>query len=453
MPETELKDAYDYNTRLVFTHWDPAVYTPYSNINDFILEIIWASLQYGRIYLRDLDLALNKHLAEMFLREESKGILERLLETGFVRIHTMRPDWYPAELKNSPLEKPIAARAEYVEKYSTYKGIEFKPNENQKRFYKKLDGFLEINRENAIEDQPDYEIPTVFRKEFFETVSNGTNQNALLEHPAYYGGLTYRCLDDFARYADNPEYAKSEILKSGQKVPKNLERLCFSRSLGYQCSFFSKYNINERTAIQRLLQSIFAKVYCHSISSDGRYSELLPETMIKIKNQKYDENLPLRVETVKGTSIKIDRNTFLDALIQSRKKTIYLRNPIKSSQETRNITEIKEELEEAANIFAEHYQENLPNSQLGKHYEMCLGLLGSGIFCVSIVLPTPYSELGKTIGGGIVVSIAKISECLRYLCRRRYSKQISRDLKQVIHARFVNVPLLTKPKKLPLKTT
>lgn len=445
MTETKLKDTNDYNTHLVFTHWDPSGYKPYSNINDFIIEIIWASLQYDCIYLRDVDLVLNSHLCEMFLREESKSILERLLETGFVRIHTMKPEWYPQKIENSPTEKPIAARAEYVEKYSTYGTQKFVPNENQKRFYKKLDSFLLTHRRTAIEEQPDYGIPSVFQKEFLGTICTKSNQNELLEHP-YYTGLTYRCLDDFAQYAADPEYAKSKIIESGQEVPEHPDvELRFIRSLGYQCSSLSKYSEYEKKAIQKLIQSIFAKVYCDSINADGRYSDLLPETLIKIENSTQGDDLPLRVETVKGANIKIDHKTFLEALIEARKNTFYMRHPLKSSQESKNLQTIKVEINKASDIFAKHYQNNLPNSQLVRDCEVSLGLLGTGICFVSLFQPIPY-KVEAIATGGAMASIAKISEGLRYICRRINSKQISRKIKRAIQVRFVKVPLLTKPK-------
>ena len=442
LTESKTKGTKDHNERLVFTHWDPAVYKPYHSINDFIIEIIWSALQYDRIYLRDMYLAFNAHLAELFLKEESKGILERLLETGFVRIHTMKPEWYPKKLKNSPLEKPITARAEYVEKYSTYGTEKFKPNETLKRFHEKLDRFLKNNYETAIEEQPDYSIPEVFRQEFLETVCTRENQNVLLEHGCYQG-LSYRCLDEFAEYAANPEYAKSKIIESGQKVPPHPKgKLRYIRSLAYQCSALPKYNQFERKAIQKLIQSIFAKVYCDSMSSDGCYNNLLPETIIKMEDNKQDPILSLRVEIAKGVNIKIDRNAFLEALIKAREETLYLRNPIRSFQ---NITDVRNELKIAADIFGKYYHDNLPNSPIVvDDCKMLVGLLGANISFISL-LPSPYKERAVATSIG-VVSIAKLAECLKYVYRRKRSKQLSNNIKQAIDTRFVKPPLITKAK-------
>ena len=84
---------------LVFTHWDPAVYEHYFNLNDFIIEVIWSGLLYDHIYLRDSDLAVNAHLAEFLLRENSLDIFRKLLETGFIKIHSMKKTWYPDHLQ------------------------------------------------------------------------------------------------------------------------------------------------------------------------------------------------------------------------------------------------------------------------------------------------------------------------------------------------------------------
>lgn len=439
MPENKRKNASGRSKRLVFTHWDPTVYQNYTNINEFIIEIIWAALLYDRIYLRDVDLALNKHIAEMFLLEESRGILESLLERGFIRIHTMNPEWYPRKLKNSPLENPIAVRAEYVEKYSTYGTHKFKPSDVQQEFYQKLDSFLRVNRETAIECQPDYGIPKVFRKEFLEIIGNETNRNKLLEH-SYYGGLTYRCLDAFTRYANEPEYAKSEILKSGQKVPEYPgEKLRFIRSLGYQCSSLLNTE-HERKAIQKLLQSVFANVYCDSIEADGRYSFLLPEILINAEDNEQNDQSLLRIERVKKANINVNHKTFLEAIVDVRKNLPDLRNPIKSLQD---ISVIRNELNNVADVFAKHYGSKSPDSKLAINCETWLGSLGESVVAISI-LPI-FKEL--RVAGVSINSLAKISsKFLKHITQQKYRKRISKELKRSMHARFVRVPLFTKRK-------
>lgn len=276
---------------LLMTDWAANARSIAKDAKTFIYELVLLSLVYDEILIQDEVFALSEKLSGWMENEENFRQLQSCFSVGCIHILTHPKNGFRSKkLQDLSEYNPIKARANHIAKYSSYEDRPFKPTDQQKRFYNKIDTLIscsnDIRRPVGIKNRLNFRLH--FPKILQEVLCNGLYRNWISKSFVH---ITREMAADFIDFIDKPEKALGKLPPDMRQSDQNKD-VIFSRSLGYRLARYF-YPPKERKAIQRLIQTAFAAPFCENEDASGRYDRNLKELIWsprEMESTLFDEN-------------------------------------------------------------------------------------------------------------------------------------------------------------------
>lgn len=256
-------------SRIVLTHWNAGVSRP-GLASTLLPELAIYPLLYDEVLIREEDLITNRAITGLLAEERNFAVFSEFLRMGLVKLLRLPAEAYPAGRRFDPVRLPISARAEEHQARRTYKGKPWSPTHSEWDLFERLD---DVIRQNPSASR--YHTP------FSRTNSFAEQLGFLLENEAAYRRVSHplfrhldgKTTDKFLSFCSSAEAWKRFLRNKGVRKVILGPDAGFYRSAAYQCSEF----LPTPRAARRLVESVYAAVYCDRESSEGRYGGNLIE--------------------------------------------------------------------------------------------------------------------------------------------------------------------------------
>ena len=256
--------------------------SPNRDLTSVVYELMIQSLLRDRVLVQDEAFVLSSKLASHFTQGALPGgyngprLLDELFDMGTITVLKHPNRAYPDHLRERALREPILARSLYIEENTTKGGRRFVPTRAQRAFHAQLDGILARGKrfQRDVGEKATLHVLDAFSSKLREVLGREVYRKW---RRSTFRGLTAQAEEDLLRYAKEPEHALRRAAAAGLDLRVPPGPLTFTRSLGYQVA--ALYPRHQASAIRKLLQTVFADVFCRNESATGRYSRALCELL------------------------------------------------------------------------------------------------------------------------------------------------------------------------------
>jgi hypothetical protein len=255
--------------QIILTHWNAGVFHSES-LPQLLPELVIYSLLYDEVLIREEDLLTNRAITGLLSDEDNFSLFSELLISGLVKLLRLPLESYTPGRKFDPTLLPISARAEEHQLRRSYKGKPWRPTRREWQLFERLD---EVVRKfpSASRYHASFAQGNQFAAQLAEILEN-RKPYRLTSHPVF-RYLDEQTADQFLKFCRDPEAWQRVLRDQGVTNPIVGPDAGFYRSAAYQCSEL----LPTPRAIRRLVESVYAAIYCERESADGRYggSELV----------------------------------------------------------------------------------------------------------------------------------------------------------------------------------
>jgi hypothetical protein len=392
---------------IILTDWG-AFASVYQSPVKLVSDLIVLSLLYDEILIQDEVFVLSDLMPAWFADSEGSSLLAKIFDLDSVVLLGWKS--YPKDITVDPKLYPMLARAEFHKKYSTQGDQLFIPNEENIKFYKKVEYSI-LNRQSALRERGSKNTLDVYSSflHIFKELLTAKIYEAWMS--SLFPSITKEIKDEILSFIENPCKAVEDLQNNGHDVRTVIEggNTVFNRSLGFQIS--KLYNTEVRSSLQRLIQSSYAIPLCESEEAVGRYGNLLKEvpwhSSKEVAQQQLSED-KVSVEIELNTELSIP-NLFSDfpKVINSVRETeagILLREAMREVGDDIDFSNIREHWNAVANELARFSEPNMKMTakttalRIGEKLFIgtVLGEVGNMAFGI---LPVP--GLGAMLGAGV----------------------------------------------------
>ncbi len=346
---------------IILTDWG-AFASVYQSPVKLVSDLIVLSLLYDEILIQDEVFVLSDLMPAWFADSEGSSLLAKIFDLDSVVLLGWKS--YPKDITVDPKLYPMLARAEFHQKYSTQGDQLFIPNEENIKFYKKIEYSI-LNRQSALRERGSKNTLDVYSSflHIFKELLTVKIYEAWMS--SLFPSITKEIKDEILSFIENPHKAVEELQNNGHDVRTVIEggNPVFNRSLGFQIS--KLYNTEVRNSLQRLIQSSYAIPLCESEEAVGRYGNLLKEvpwhSSKEVAQQQMSED-KVSVEIELNTELSIP-NLFSDfpKVINSVRGTeagILLREAMREVGDDIDFSNIREHWNAVANELASFSEPN-----------------------------------------------------------------------------------------------
>lgn len=252
-------DKRSTRSSVLLTHWDPGFYRP-NQVPRSIAELAAYALTYDEVVIRSIDVILNSGIGKhLWADAADQSLFVELVSSGCVKIQTLHPEGYPADIRANPETQPFTARVEDQSKHRTFAGDPWKPEDWQWDLCRILDGA--ISRESL-------RFPAAYPKTndfatFLAHILENRNSYELWAMPQF-KDIDDRIADAFIRFCKVPEAWKKALVDGGITPTTRNE---FFRSEAYLCTRL----FPNQKGIMNLSQSVYMSLECRRDGREGRY--------------------------------------------------------------------------------------------------------------------------------------------------------------------------------------
>ncbi len=282
---------------IVMIEWSRYVTPTHQKRDEFLWHQIVMSLLYDEVLAQDQTILCSKDMADWFGNRSDFGLLEELFECGGLVMLKRPSARYPAELRDKLSTHPIAARIEQLEKFSAHNdGSEVIFSPAQRQFHNLLENFIREPRRNYAHREAGVltnrsNLMGDFSQLLQEVLTDKRYEKWLKSE---FQRITPAIAQDFVRFAEEPERAIARVYSHRQTSPRVTplsDKPQFSTALAVQVA--STYPNDAATALQSLVETVFARPFCQEENADGRYGRLLRSLPTDIELENAGESISL----------------------------------------------------------------------------------------------------------------------------------------------------------------
>ena len=223
-------------SRLVLSDWAADVEAIASSRDALLYELLVSALMYDAIFIQDESIVLSDKLAAWFGTQEGFDLLSTILNSRAFIVLTLQ-NW-PGELEELRVNRPMLARARYIEKYATKGENPFHPTVAQLVFYERLDQYFSDNRtlvQHPAAADGRFDLIPTFGSLMREVL---TNSRYIAWLSSTFGDVDAPVHETIAGCTLDPEEAVRRVFNKFRKKPNLAHspdgRVLFTRSLAYQ---------------------------------------------------------------------------------------------------------------------------------------------------------------------------------------------------------------------------